>query len=396
MTVFQATKALANIARMNKRVNAIQGGTGAGKTYAILANEINYCCTFNNISVSVVSMTFPHLRRGAIRDFVQIMKTTGRWIDSHWNKTDHTYNFANGSYIEFFSADNSDKLHGPRRDRLYLNEANNLTFEAYNTLAVRTNQKITMDWNPTHKFWFHKELAQDKNVAFLKMTYKDNEACPLGAIEFIEQAKEKAKTSAYWDNWYRVYGLGELGVLQEVIFQDWSIIDKIPDEAQLLGYGLDFGYTHDPTAVVAAYRYNGKMIYDELIYQRKLNDYEVANMLKTKGVDNFKFIYCDPSSPKSIDELYAYGLNARKADAGRDSIKFGIELINQSHFLVTKNSTNLIKELNNYAWDKDKNGNILSVPIDNFNHGIDAMRYVMMSAGAKSKTRINSGRSRML
>ena len=396
--MFKMTTALVKIAKMKSRISAVQGGTGAGKTYAIIANEINYCCHIPNLSVSVVSMSFPHLKRGAIRDFLHIMKTTNRFIEANWNRTNSIYTFVNSSYIEFFSADNGDKMRGPRRNRLYLNEANNLTFEAYNTLAVRTNDKITLDWNPTNKFWFHKQLEGDKDVEFVKMTYRDNEACPQSAIDFIEKAREKAKASAYWENWYRVYGLGEVGVLQDVIFPDVEVIGDVPDEAELLGYGMDFGYTNDPTTLIAAYRYNDKIVWDEVLYYRNevLNDSYYSDLLlrmSRSGVNKEVMIYADKAKPDSIMEISSNGgFLIRGADKGAGSILHGIGLLHEyTPIVITSRSENIKKELENYAWDKDKEGNGLNKPIDRFNHAIDAMRYfavMRLSRGGSGRSQI--------
>lgn len=361
---------------MKKRIKGVQGGTSAGKTYGILPNEIDYAIKNPNTETSVVAESVPHLRRGALKDFKKIMQDTNRWFPSHFNKTESKYTFSNGSYIEFFSADDASKLRGGRRDRLYMNEANNMTFNAYLELASRTKESVIMDWNPTSSFWFHEHLINDDNVDFLILTYKDNEGCPESAIEFIESAKQKAKTSQFWDNWYKVYGLGEIGSLEGVVFENWRKIDKIPDNARLLGSGLDFGYTNDPTALIDVYKFDKEVIFDEVIYQKGLSNRDIYNLLKNhRGM-----IYADSAEPKSISELRSYGLRVKGADKGRDSINYGINLLQQHDFKVTKRSTNLIKELQSYTWDVDRNGNTLNKPIDAFNHGIDAMRYFAIMA----------------
>jgi phage terminase large subunit len=244
--MFIRTTAINKILKLSKFVRGVQGGTSAGKTYAILPILINLAAKTPLTDISVVAESIPHLKRGCIKDFKKIMSDTGRWVDTRWNASDFKYTFANGSMIEFFSADVDAKLRGARRDYLYMNECNNIVFNAYNELAMRTKQGIYLDWNPTNEFWFHTEIQNDSNVDFITINYLDNEACPQSAIDFILNAKAKASTSTFWDNWYKVYGLGLLGSLQGTIFQ-FSQCEEIPKEAELISYGMDFGFTNDPT-----------------------------------------------------------------------------------------------------------------------------------------------------
>jgi phage terminase large subunit len=305
-----------------------------------------------------------------MKDFKKIMIATNRYLDMRWNASDFKYTFANGSVIEFFSADNDAKLRGARRDYLYMNECNNMTFHAYTELASRTKKGVYLDWNPVNEFWFHTELQGDDDVDFLIVNYKDNEACPESALNFILKAKEKSKTSAYWENWYRVYGLGEIGNLEGVIFDNWKTIDSIPSEANLLGIGLDFGYTNDPTAIVEVYNWNGKRILNEICYRTGMVNSDIAKVLP-----NYVPIYADSSEPKSIEEIRRHGKTIKGVTKGKDSINFGIQVMQQQEYLVTSKSTNIIKEFRNYTWDKDKQGNKLNKPVDFQNHICDAIRY---------------------
>ncbi len=207
--MFQRTTAINKILKLNKRTKAIQGGTSAGKTYGILPVLIDKCLKQKGLEVSVVAESVPHLKRGVIKDFKKILESTQRWSREQWHSTDSRYTFRNGSYVEFFSADDNSKLRGARRDILYVNEANNIEFESYSELSVRTKQEVYLDWNPTHRFWYHEHLEGDEDLDFLILNYLDNESCPESAIEYILKAKEKAKTIPYWDNWYKVYGLGQ-------------------------------------------------------------------------------------------------------------------------------------------------------------------------------------------
>jgi phage terminase large subunit len=373
--MFIRTTAINKILRLNKFVRGVQGGTSAGKTFAILPILIDMCAKNPSLEVSVVAESIPHLKRGAMKDFKKIMINTNRYVDSRWNASDFKYNFANGSQIEFFSADNDAKLRGARRDVLYMNECNNMTFHAYTELASRTKRCVFLDWNPTNEFWFHNELKEDNDVDFLIVNYLDNEACPESALNFILKAKEKAEASEFWANWYKVYGLGEIGSLQGVVFDNWGVVDTIPKDAKLEGYGCDFGYTNDPTTITAIYKYNNQYYFDEVIYQTGLTNGEIAKIFKAKGGNTYEYIYADSAEPKSIQELNNAGLNVIKAEKGKDSIMYGIQKIQQDRFYVTKQSVNLIKELRSYTWDVDKTGTKLNKPIDAFNHCIDGIRY---------------------
>jgi phage terminase large subunit len=369
--MFVRTTVINKIKGLTKFVKGIQGGTSAGKTFGVLPVLIDIAAKNPLTEISIVAESIPHLKRGAMKDFKKIMIETGRFVDARWNATDFKYNFANGSQIEFFSADNDAKLRGARRDYLYMNEANNMTFHAYTELASRTKKGVYLDWNPVNEFWFHSELQNDSDVDFITVTYQDNEACPESALNFILKAKEKAKTSSYWQNWYDVYGLGQIGNLEGVIFNNWKTIDTIPDEARLTGYGLDFGYTNDPTAIVEVYKYNDQRILNEICYNKGLSNSQIAKYITTKLP-----CYCDSAEPKSIAELRMYGINAYGVTKGADSINFGIQIMQEESYLVTTKSLNLVNELRKYAWDKDKKtGAKLNKPIDSFNHIIDSTRY---------------------
>lgn len=371
---FVRTTAINKILRLKKRIKIIQGGTSAGKTYGILPILINKA-TKEKLEISVVSESIPHLRRGALKDFIKIMQETNRWIDPHFNKSLLKYTFANGSFIEFFSVDQPDKLRGARRDILYINEANNVDFESYNQLAIRTSKEVFIDYNPTHEFWAHNELIPDKDSEFIILTYKDNEALSENIVTEIEKAREKAKTSSYWENWWNVYGLGQIGSLEGVIFSNWKQIDSIPKDARLIGLGCDFGYTNDPTAIIQVYTWNGKRILNEICYRTQMVNGDIGRMLP-----NDVITYADSAEPKSIEEIKRTGAYIKGVTKGRDSINFGIQIMQDQEYLVTTQSTNLIKELRYYSWDKDKNGKVLNKPIDNFNHAIDAVRYHEMES----------------
>ena len=373
MSQFVVTTALRKLSKLKKRKKVIQGGTSAGKTFNILPLLINKAISVPGREISIVAESIPHLRRGAMKDFLKILMITGRYSDSSWNKSNLKYTFANKSYIEFFSADQDDRLRGARRTDLYVNEANNISHEAYNQLAIRTSGEIWIDFNPTHSFWAHTEVANSDDADFIILTYKDNEGLSETIIKEIEQAKEKAKTSSYWANWWEVYGLGNIGSLEGACISDWKQIDKIPDEARLLCLGLDFGYTNDPSSLVAMYKYNDEYIYDEVFYTRGLLNSDISNIIKENSIKDL--IYADSAEPKSIAELMSLGHTVLPVKKGADSIVNGISLINQQKISVTSRSKNLMHELQNYIWMRDKEGNKINRPIDKYNHAIDAMRY---------------------
>ena len=303
------------------------------------------------------------------------MKGLHRYKENQFNRSTLKYEFTNGSYIEFFSTDQPDKLRGARRTDLFINECNNVNFEAYNQLAVRTSGNIWLDYNPSVLFWADKELIGQPNTDFITLTYKDNEVLPESIVKEIEKAKVKADNSTYWANWWRVYGLGELGRLEGVCIPDWKQISTIPNEARLLNHGMDFGYSVDPTSIIALYKYNESYIFDEVAYNKGLLNSDISNLLKQNNVNNT--IYADSAEPKSIAELRTYGHQIYPVVKGRDSIVYGINLINQNIIYITQRSKNLIRELQGYVWTTDKAGNVLQKP-QGADHAIDAARYSLM------------------
>jgi len=375
--MFIRTTAINKILKLKKFVRGVQGGSSAGKTFAIIPILIDIATDKPMSEISVVAESIPHLKRGAMKDFKKIMVETGRFFDDRWNATDFKYTFANGSQIEFFSADNDAKLRGARRDWLYMNEANNMNFHSYTELASRTKKGVYLDWNPTDAFWFHDELINDADVDFLIINYMDNEACPESALNFINKAKQKADAgSGFWSNWYRVYGLGEIGSLEGVVFNNWTQCDKIPRDAEFISYGLDWGFTNDPTSLIEVYRYESKIYVNELLYQTQLTNSDIVAKLKAFNVNTSQCIVADSAEPKSIQDLTNAGYYVEPARKGPDSIKASIDRLQQYDIVVTKNSLNLIKELRQYKWAKDREGKALNAPEDVMNHAIDCLRYV--------------------
>lgn len=367
--MFIETTAFKKIAKLKKRIRIIQGGTSASKTISILLYLIAYAQTDKEKTLtSVVAESIPHLKRGALRDFKNIMKEHKYWRDDQWSASDSIYTFETGSQIEFFSTDNGDKLRGARRDRLFMNEANNNTFDAFEQLEVRTKEFIILDYNPTNEFWALTELKDKRDdVDFLIITYRDNEGLDQEIVKSIEQRKGRA-------GWWKVYGEGQLGEVEGKIYTDWKIIPEVPHEARLERYGLDYGYTNDPTAIVAVYKYNGGYIFDEICYKKGLSNKQIADVIKNQTQ---ALVVADSAEPKSNDELRSYDIEILPANKGQGSVNHGIQVLQDQRISLTQRSINLIKEYRNYMWAKDKQGKIMNVPDDLWNHALDACRYAM-------------------
>lgn len=366
---YQITTATKKLLELKKRVRGVSGGTGASKTISILLWLIDYAQTHKNKIISVVSESFPHLKRGVIRDFLSIMQGHNYWKDDRWNKTDYIYLFETGSKIEFFSADQPGKVRGPRRDILFINEANNISYDVYTQLEVRTKGIIWLDWNPVVEFWWYTEVVPHTNADFVKLTYKDNEALDKSIVTAIEQRK-------YNKNWWRIYGEGELGIAEGRIYSDWQVIDEIPHEARLERYGLDFGYSNDPTAIVAVYKYNNGFILDEITYLKGLSNKQIADIFLNAPK---ALIIADSAEPKSIDEIISYDLSVMPSVKGQGSVLQNIQYVQQQRISVTKRSINLLKEYRNFLWLTDKEGKIINEPDPLFKHAMDAVAYAINS-----------------
>jgi phage terminase large subunit len=363
--MFIQTTATQKLRKLEKRIRGIAGGTSASKTISILLLMIHYAQTHDNERLSVVSESFPHLKRGAIREFLSIMHEHNYFKDKSWNKTDCVYTFETKSIMEFFSADQPGKVRGPRRDILFINEANNVSYEIYTQLEIRTRKIVWLDWNPVSEFWFYTEVLGIMDCDFMTLTYKDNEALDPQIISAIEARKGNI-------NWYKVYGLGELGEAEGRIYKDWQIVDEIPHEASLRRYGLDFGYTNDPTAIIAVYYYNGGYILDEICYNYGMSNKDIADLLNNQPP---ALVVADSAEPKSIDEIKKNGLMIVPSPKGKDSVLNGVQNVQSQRISVTKRSINLLKEYRNYLWLTDKDGKIINEPQEFLNHAMDAIRY---------------------
>jgi len=394
--MFQQTTALTKIASLNKRLRVIQGGTSAGKTIAILLYLINLAQT-EKVSISIVSESVPHLKRGAMRDFLNIMQTHGYYKATSHNKTDMIYTFETGAYIEFFSADDPAKMRGARRDVLFINECNNVSFESFNQLEVRTKRLVILDFNPVSEFWVHEQVMPHMDHDFLKITYLDNEALDAQIVASIESRKHN-------ESWWRVYGLGEIGFNEGQVYKNWMPIESVPEEARLERHGLDFGYTNDPTGIVNVYKWNNALILDEVAYASGLENKPIANLIRMdEGLDPVddqnKFTgetkvltIADSSEPKSIAEIKRLGVKITGAVKGQGSVNYGIQKVQAQTIYVTKSSLNIWKEQRNYLWKVDRDGKSLNIPEDDFNHLMDAARYAIVELLTRRKVRAFSNK----
>ncbi len=372
--IAKITPAFKKLQKLESRIRIVRGGSSAGKTIAILCLLINKAIKTKGIIISVVTATVPALRRGALQDFRQIMKSLNRFDDSKFNKTLLQYTFSNGSYIEFFSTDDSSKLRGARRNILFVNECNTVSFTAYQELSIRTSEDIWLDYNPVTRFWVDKELVGQPDTDFITLTYKDNNQLSESIVKELEKARDKAKTSAYWSNWVRVYLDGLTGTLEGAVIPNWQEIDNIPLETRLLGYGMDFGYSVDPSTLIALYKWNEAFIFDEVLYKTGMLNRDISRFLTQNNIT--ENIIADSAEPKSIAELQSYGHSIYGVAKGRDSVVYGLNLINQNEIYITSRSLNLKRELQGYIWARDKEGNQIQKPTGEHPDCIDAMRYV--------------------
>lgn len=360
---------------MSKRIRAVAGGTSASKTISILLYLIARAQMDEKPTLtSVVSESFPHLRKGAMRDFLNIMQEHGYFDDDRWSKTDFTYTFETGSKIEFFSADQPGKVRGPRRDRLFVNEANNVHKEAFEQLLIRTKEFAYADWNPVAEFYMYEEYIDKRDdVEFLILTYKDNEALDEAIVGEIERRRDNKA-------WWTVYGMGQLGEVEGKIFTGWKIIDDIPHEARLDVRGLDFGFARDPDALCDIYYYNGGYIIDELVYRIGMKDRQLADVILNQPDPNVLTIG-DSADLKAIDLLIDYGVNImgveKKGRAGDSFTNAAIKFVQGQKISITKRSTNFLKSYRNFMWQTDKEGKIIPKYDHYWSDGMMAVVYGM-------------------
>ena len=347
-----------------------EGGTSSSKTYSILQLLINRCKKRTlPLLTSVVSESFPHLEAGCIRDFKKIM---GNDFDPKlWNGTRHVYTFRHGVELEFFSADTPGKAAGPRRDILYVNEVNNISKVIFDQMYTRTRRFVFVDFNPVSEFWAHSMKALPR-VEWIHSTYLDaKHVLPESTVKNIE---ERRLTDP---NWWNIYGLGLVGNIEGLVHPLFQTVDCMPDRNNGVHfYGMDFGFSNDPTALIDCLVINDCLYCDELIYQTGLTNDAISHTMESLGVKKgYDEIFADAAEPKSIEEIRRYDFNIKSAPKGPDSILAGIQKLNQYKQYWTKRSVNAIKEMRNYRYIETSDGKLTNKPVDNWNHTLDARRY---------------------
>jgi phage terminase large subunit len=364
-TVFEKNKIAYDQKRF--RVIANQGSTRSGKTYSISQLLALYIPHKEKVTISVVSPSLPHLKRGARRDILQILEDALIYSDEAFNKTDNVYHYPNGSYIEFFGAEDSGKVRGPGRDILYINEANLLPQSIYQQLALRTKQTIFLDFNPVDESSWVYDVADKETNLLIHSTYKDNPFLPKEQVLEIESLKDAD------ENLWKVFGLGERGKSTEIIYTHWKA-GQFADKGEVV-YGLDFGYSV-PTALVKVCFDEGQTFVKELLYETKLTTTDLIERLKTLDINRSDEIYCDAAEPKTIEELVRAGFNAKPAEK---DVYAGIQKVKSQPLIITPDSVNLIKEIRSYKWKVDKDGKVHpdEQPVKMWDHLCDAMRYAI-------------------
>ena len=370
MATLQTNVVFRHLQNSDSRIVIEQGGTRSGKTYNILIWILTYCLAPENTGqiITICRKTFPAVRATVMRDFFEIIERAGVYDPETHNKSSNEYRLG-GNMIEFISLDQPQKVRGRKRNLLYLNEANEVDFESWQQLIMRTSGKVIIDYNPSMEYhWIYDKVIPRDDAEFYKTTYLDNPFLSKTLIDEIERLKQTDEQ--YW----QIYGLGERGQSKAIIFQH-NEVDMIPEGASLISAGMDFGFTNDPTTLVLAYRKDLDLYFEELVYQTGLTNRDIHHKLRTIGFDKRTEIFADSAEPKSIKELQLFGWNIKPTAKGRDSVMAGIDMLKRYRLNVTKSSINLIKELRNYKFVEDINGRVLNKPIDENNHAIDAVRY---------------------
>ena len=368
------------------RIAILQGGTRSGKSYAAIQYLITKALENPGVLISVVRKSFPSLRISAMRDFKTILKEWDLWEENNWYASENSYTFDNGSSIEFLSVQDSERRKGTKRTYLFIDEANELNYEDYFQLSIRTTDKIILAYNPSFptNHWIFQQVLTHPEAKRYITTYQDNPFLDDVLVKEIERLEHTSPS--YW----KVYGLGLEGVVEGLIFDNVEVVDMIPETSELMGYGIDFGYSNDPTALVALWKTEEGILFDEICYMKGLLSNQIANFIRAAYNQwGRKEVIADSSDPRLIEEIFRNGINIKPAVKGPDSILAGIDTMKQYKIFLTKKSENLIDEFYSYTFKKDKNEQFLNEPIDTNNHAIDACRYI---AGFKlSNKRKNMG-----
>ena len=364
-----------NLVDSDKKIIINQGGTRSGKTFNILLYIIFYYCLNNcNKTITICRKTYPALRATVLRDFINILREHNLYNEDNHNKSSSEYNLF-GNLIEFLSLDQPVKVRGRKRHLLFINEANELFWEDWQQLLFRTSDKIILDYNPSEEYhWIYDKIIPREDANFLKTTYKDNPFLEQSLIDEIERLKYTDEQ--YW----QIYGLGEKGISKATIF-NYVECNQVPFEAEVVSFGMDFGFTNDPTALVKVSKLDNNLYIEELLYRTMMTTGDIHNFLK--GKVKREPIYADSSEPRIIEELRRMGWSIRASLKGRDSVNAGIDLLKRFKIHIHKDSTNAIQEFRNYKWLEDKTGKLTNKPEDKNNHIADAVRYATYSILSK-------------
>ena len=356
--------------KSDTRITCLQGGTRSSKTYSLCQLFIVKALNETGKVFTICRKTLPALKGTAYRDVLELLKELGLYTEENHNKSELSYAL-NGNLIEFISVDQPQKIRGRKRNYLWLNEANEFTYEDYQQLILRTTDKVYLDYNPSDPYsWIYDKVITRDDCTFIKSTYKANPFLDKDTIAEIERLKDIDPD--YW----RVYGLGEIGSIQTMIFRNFQLVDEV--QGRLVGYGLDFGFTNSPTALVAVYQSDDNLYIKEMLYEKRLTNTDLANKMKEFRIDRQSEIIGDSAEPKSIEEIYRQGFNIKPAKKGA-GIHLGIDIMRRYKLHITKDSLNAIKEFRGYKWATDKNGDVLNVPVKVNDHLIDATRYLCLN-----------------
>jgi phage terminase large subunit len=361
-----------HLVNSDKKIVVEQGGTRSGKTYNILLFIIFHYCTHNkNKIITICRKTFPSLRATVLRDFLQILNHYQVYRDEYHNKSSSEYHLF-GNLIEFTSLDQSQKIRGRKRDLLFINEGNELYWEDWQQLIFRTQERIILDFNPSDEYhWIYDNVITRKDCAFYKTTYLDNPFLEDVIRDEIERLKETD------DQYWQIYGLGERASSINTIFK-YAEVNKIPDDAKLISYGMDFGYSNDPTTLVSVFVMEHNLYIKEHLYRTQMTTQDINIFLREQSLLNNP-IYADSAEPRLIAELRRMGHNIFPSLKGKDSINAGIDLLKRYKLHITSDSNNAIQEFRNYKWKEDKSGRLINIPEDKHNHIIDPCRYATYS-----------------
>ena len=356
--------------KSDTRITCLQGGTRSSKTYSLCQLFIVKALNETGKVFTICRKTLPALKGTAYRDVLELLKQLDLYSEEYHNKSELSYTL-NGNLLEFISVDQPQKIRGRKRDYLWLNEANEFTYEDYQQLILRTTDKIYLDYNPSDPYsWIYEKVITRDDCTFIKSTYKANPFLDKDTIAEIERLKDLDPD--YW----QVYGLGEIGSVQTMIFRKFELVDEV--QGRLVGYGLDFGFTNSPSALVAVYISDDNLYIKEMLYEKRLTNTDLANKLREFKIDRQSEIVADSAEPKSIEEVYRSGFNIKPAKKGA-GIHLGIDIMRRYKLHITKDSLNAIKEFRSYKWATDKNGDVLNTPVKVNDHLIDATRYLCLN-----------------